>query len=564
MVKDIIINSLKTVTRSEDIKLDIPSDPNHGEYATNVALAESKRQGRPPRELAEELVSKLNEDNELKKIVSKIEIAGPGFINFFLSGNAFTDTINSVLDKAEKYGTSEEYNGKKVVVEFTDPNPFKEFHIGHLYSNIVGESISRLFESQGADVRRACYQGDVGMHVAKSLWGLRKKMDEEHVSVEDLEQKDIVSRVRYMGQAYALGATAFEESDEAKEEIKALNKKVFEKDAEVYGLYHKGRQWSLDYFETIYKRLGTKFDFYYFESEVGVDGKELVLEYLKRGIFEKSDGAVVFPGEKYGLHTRVFINSLGLPTYEAKELGLAPRKYKDFPYDLSIIITGNEINEYFKVLMKALEIINPELSSKTVHLGHGMVRLPEGKMSSRTGKIIAGDDLLDDVAEELKKLNPDNTDVIDQVAVGAVKGSFLQVGVGQDIIFDIGKSISVEGNSGPYLQYTYARANSVISKANHEVLQKTTVSEAFDDKEKSVARAIIYYPEIVKSAAKNYSPHVLVNYLFDLSSEFNSFYNSERILDSDRKNERVLLTKAVGIVIKNGLNLLGIEAPSKM
>lgn len=563
LIKDEIIKVLKTITKSEDIKLDIPSDSNHGDYATNVALADAKRQSKNPRELAEEIVSKLNENEDLNKIVSKIEIAGAGFINFWLTDNALADTINSVLDAKEKYGASERYKDKKIIVEFTDPNPFKEFHIGHLYSNVVGESISRLLESQGADIRRACYQGDVGMHVAKSIWGLQKKMNDENVTLDDLEKKDIVSRVRYMGQAYALGANAFEGDDA--DEIKTINKKVFEKDAEVYGLYQKGRQWSLEYFEVIYKRLGTKFDFYYFESEVGVDGKELVLEYLKKGVFEKSDGAIVFPGEKYGLHTRVFINSLGLPTYEAKELGLAPRKYKDFPYDISVIITGNEINEYFKVLHKALEIIYPELAEKTVHLGHGMVRLPEGKMSSRTGKVIAGDDLLDHVVLELKNINKDNNEsVIDEVAVAAVKGAFLQVGIGQDIIFDINKSISVDGNSGPYLQYTYVRCASILSKADGEVTGNTEGQTAFDDSEKVLARRLVYYPEILENAAINYSPHLLANYLFELASEFNSFYNAERIIGNERQKQRLLLTRAVGIVIKNGLNILGIKAPEKM
>lgn len=563
MVKDEIVKALKNATQSEDIKLDMPSDPNHGDYATNVALAEAKRQKKHPRELAEEIVGVLRAMPLLENIVSKIEVAGPGFINFWLSDSALSDTINSVLDKKEKFGSSEVYKGKKIIVEFTDPNPFKEFHIGHLYSNVVGESISRLLESQGADIRRACYQGDVGMHVAKSIWGLRKKMEEEHITLDDLGKKDIVSRVRYMGQAYALGAKAFE--GDAADEIKVINKKVFEKDAELYDLYQKGRQWSLEYFEVIYKRLGTKFDFYYFESEVGIDGKELVLEYLKKGVFEKSNGAIVFAGEKYGLHTRVFINSLGLPTYEAKELGLAPRKYKDFPYDTSVIITGNEINEYFKVLHKALEIIYPDLAKKTVHLGHGMVRLPEGKMSSRTGKVLAGDDLLDHVVEELKNLNKDNNEaVIDEVAVAAVKGAFLQVGIGQDIVFDINKSISLDGNSGPYLQYTYARTASILSKADGEVPEKTSISNPFEDSEKVLVRRLVYYPEILENAAINYSPHLLANYLFELASEFNSFYNAERIIGNKRQNERLLLTKAVGIVLKNGLHILGMEAPEKM
>src|SRR3989344_6465982 len=233
---------------------------------------------------------------------------------------------------------------------------------------------------------------------------MQRRIHDTRITIHDLEEKSLEKRIQFMGESYAESNRAYEEDEKAKEEIASLNKKIFALDAEVADIYSKGRGWSLEYFENIYKRLGAKFDFYYFEREVGETGLQLVKEYLDRGVFEKSDGAIVFPGEKYGLHRRVFINSEGLPTYEAKELGLAPTKYKNFPYDLSVIVTGSEIIDYFKVLIAALKEIYPSLAEKTRHVAHGMVRLAHGKMSSRTGEVMRAENLLDEVKRRALEL----------------------------------------------------------------------------------------------------------------------------------------------------------------
>ena len=378
------LKSLKTEGLLNEIKdslisFEHPENPEHGDYSTNVALVLGKQLNQNPRKIADLIHSRLNIRDT--GFVSEIKAEGLGFINFFLKQEYLIGELQEVIKKKEKYGQGDAQK-KKVMVEFTDPNPFKEFHIGHLYSNTVGESLSRLLEAQGAQVKRVNYQGDVGLHVAKAVWGMQRNLEEQHLSLKELAKKDLSVRMKFLGQSYAKGNQAYETGN-AKEDIESLNAKIFALDKEIKELYQQGRKWSLEYFEQIYKRLGTKFDYYYFESEVGKVGEKLVEEGMKKGIFEKSQGAVIFPGEKYGLHSRVFITSQGLPTYEAKELGLAPTKYKDFKYDLSLIITGNEIIDYFKVLLAALKEINPELGRKTKHLSHGMVRLPEGKMSSR-------------------------------------------------------------------------------------------------------------------------------------------------------------------------------------
>jgi len=311
---EVLLNEIKDSL----VSFEHPENPEHGDYSTNVALALGQQLKQNPKEIAE----KLRESMKATNNIEKIEIAGPGFINFFLKQEYLLQELQEIVKKKEKYGQGTAQK-KKVMVEFTDPNPFKEFHIGHLYSNAVGESLSRLLEAQGNRVKRVNYQGDVGLHVAKAVWGMQRKLEEQHLSIKELEKQDLSARVKFLGQSYAKGDQAYEKGI-AKEDIESLNARIFAKDKEVKELYQRGRKWSLDYFEQIYKRLGTKFDHYYFESEAGKIGEKLVQEGIKKGIFVKSQGAVIFPGEKYGLHSRVFITSQGLPTYEAKELGLAP------------------------------------------------------------------------------------------------------------------------------------------------------------------------------------------------------------------------------------------------
>ncbi|OHA68594.1 MAG: arginine--tRNA ligase, partial [Candidatus Wildermuthbacteria bacterium RIFCSPHIGHO2_02_FULL_48_16] len=522
----------------ERVVLEHPANSEHGDYSTNIALVLAKKLNKDPREVAEEILSKVK--SQKSKVFDSVQVAGPGFINFFLSQNYLMGEMGEVQKKKEKYGTSVSSKGKKVMVEFTDPNPFKEFHIGHLYSNIVGESLSRVFESQGALVKRANYQGDVGMHVAKAVWGMKKKMEADKLSLAGLAKKSLEERVKFLGQSYALGADAFERDESAKKEIGELNRKIFALDKEIKELYLKGRKWSLDYFEKIYKRLGTKFNYYYFESKVGKVGLETVKEGLKKGIFEESQGAVIFPGEKYGLHSRVFINSQGLPTYEAKELGLAPTKYKDFKYDTSVIVTGNEIIGYFKVLIQALKLLSPEIGNKTFHVSHGMVRLPEGKMSSRTGKILAGDELIDQVqGKVLERMKTSGSEVpqkewekaAEKIALAAIKYSLLRVTPGKDIIFDIDTSLSLEGDSGPYLQYTYARAKSILRKAKLSDTKFPKLRETkFEKEEMDVLRYIYKFPEVAAEAARLFSPNIVAQFAVELAQKYNVFYNKLPVL----------------------------------
>lgn len=528
-------------------------NPKHGDYAATIAFVLAKKMQKNPLAVAEELKQKLLVSEDLQKIVEHIEIAGGGFLNFFLKREVFARTVKEAVEGSEKFGKNLLFSGKKIIVEYTDPNPFKEFHIGHLMPNVIGESLARAFEFSSGEVKRANYQGDIGLHAAKAIWAFFKREDGD---IEPLA----------LGVDYALGNRAYEEDPRAKEEIDAINKKMYERsDQRINEIYDRGRKKSLDMFEDVYEKLGTKFDFYFFESAVESVGKQVVEEGLARGIFEKSEGAIVFRGEKYGLHTRVFINSQGLPTYEAKELGLSKVKYEKYPYDLSYIVTGNEVIEYFKVLLCAMNLLYPELASKTKHISHGMLRLSHGKMSSRTGLVITFETLFEQIKQALAQKVPEmnnNAGLLESVAMGAIKYSILKQSTGKDIIFDFNTSLSLEGDSGPYVQYAYARARSVLRKAAERNIRFSSLN--IPERVEEVERLLLWFPEIVKRTVEECEPHYVATYLGKLAKAFNSFYAREKIIDSEFVTYRLSLTEAVAVVLKNGLWILGIETPEKM
>lgn len=518
-----------------------PASMEHGDYATNAALVVAKILKAPPaggpRDIAGSLLTSLQQKNIPG--VETMEVAGAGFINFRLSHDALTQIVKQASEDPE-WGKNALYLGQHVLVEYTDPNPFKEFHIGHLMSNAIGESIAKLFEAGGADVKRANYQGDVGVHVAKAIWAKRQKPE------------------MTWGEAYVYGSAKY---DANKEEIDELNKTIYEKsNPEINTLYEQGREESLKHFKEIYKTLGTKFDYYFFESETGPLGVELVRKHEE--VFELSDGATIFRGENVGLHTRVFINSKGLPTYEAKELGLVVAKKKRGQFDLSLTVTANETRDFFRVVRAAAEKIFPDLEDKMLTRFHGFLKLTTGKMSSRLGNVITGESLIKDLTEEARGR--------EDVAVGAIKYMVLRQNTGKDIIFDPEKSLSLEGDSGPYVQYALVRARSLLRKVQETKKVFEIKADVLADIPEIVGlrnlyRILLHYPEVVERAAMELEPHHVATYLTELSAAFNSWYASERIIvDGEVLLDRVVLIRAVEHTLHKGLEVLGILAPEEM
>ena len=528
-----------------EASLEPTGDFAHGDLSSNAAMRHAKELGLAPRSLAEKLVAALGTIEG----VEKIDIAGPGFINFTLSSSAVRAAFSA---PESEWGKGAALIGKKILVEYTDPNPFKEFHIGHLVPNALGESLSRLYEYAGAEVKRANYQGDVGIHVAKSLF-------------VQLEKGITEPTIADLAASYPEGSRRYEEDPAAKAAIDTLNKTIYEKsDERVNALYEKGRAVSLAEFERLYAILGTKFDFYFFESATGPKGLEIVRAHLD--VFVESDGAVVFKGEEHGLHTRVFVNKLGLPTYEAKEIGLARMKAESYPFDLTLTVTGNEQAEYFKVVMKAMELALPELRGRLSFKTNGMLRFAEGKMSSRTGNVITGASLLSELTDVARahaegSRADDKALLAQQVAVAAIKFQILRSAMGKDMIFDRERALSLEGDSGPYLQYAHARAHTIMDKA-----REAGIASSFADEPVSVVERHLYrFPEVVARAAAELEPHHIATYLIDLSGYFNSWYAQEQILDgTPRAAHKVAIVDMVRRTLNRGLYILGIPAPEKM
>lgn len=563
---------------AEKVAVEIPPTQDMGDYASNIAMVFAKELKQKPRDVAEKLVAKLGETKP--EYVTKIEIAGPGFLNFYIEPGFYKQFIAQFFPE---YYRNRLYEGKNVMVEYTDPNPFKEFHIGHLVPGVVGEAISRLLEASGANVKRACYQGDVGMHVAKAVRGIQIKLEEMSLEPAELESKFLTlsERAKFLGEAYAIGANLYEDSPEEQEKIKQLNTLIYAQDESIKQVYDIGKKWSLEYFEVMYGKIGINrgksFDYYYLESQVAEFGKQYVLNNIENGTFIKSEGAVIFPGEKYGLHNRVFINSQGLPTYEAKELSLAPRKYEEFKYDLSIIVTGNEIKEYFKVLIKALSLINPDLAEKTKHITNGMLRLPEGKISSRKGNVITAEWLIDETSKEpldrLKKSDKigkgaDLESLAQKISLAAIKYSLLKVAVGKDIEFDLQEALNLQGNSGPSILYAYTRAQSILQSTAEQTLTGVNLEEAYNTPwEMELLKLIYAFPKIVSDSVSEFTLHLIANHAFELAQAFNNFYANCQVLNAESdalKQSRIYLVKVTAQVIEAALDLLGIETVERM
>jgi arginyl-tRNA synthetase len=534
-------------------------DSKFGDYSTNVAMQLAGHLNKNPREIAEKIAEKLRENKD----ISEVSIAGPGFINIRLGDNALGVELEKIVNNSN-YGKPNTYEGKVVVTEYSDPNPFKVLHAGHLYTSIVGDAISNLIEFSGGEVHRVNFGGDVGMHVAKTMWAIKNELGGDYPDkLNDIKETE---RSEWMAKCYVEGTRAYEDDESTKAEIVVLNKKVYQifadndHESDFAKIYWTCRGWSYDYFNAFYDRIGTKFEKYYPESETAPIGLQTVLEQKKKGVYEDSNGAIVFVGEPYGLHTRVFVNSEGLPTYEAKDVGLSIRKWEDYHFDESVIITGNDITEYMKVVLKSIEQFLPELSKRTKHFTHGNVKLAGGvKMSSRKGNFLRAVDVLDIATDENEKAqgNRDEAPVL-----GAIKYAFLKNRVGPDIIFDPKESVSIHGNSGPYLQYALARANSIASKSEVSPVDENSID--FDSYERLLLVKMTEFPEVIEAAVAELAPHVVCTYLYDLAQTFNRFYENSHVVGDKRESIRIRLVQGYATILKSGLTVLGIPTPDRL
>ena len=568
-LKKKLINALKKINVGVDEKIIDLQPPNllsFGDYSTSIALKLAKNLKQDPLNIGKKIINNLAKD----ELIEKVELIKPGFINFWLSkktlfSNLYQQANNIFLFFSFSFGSN-----KKILIEYAQPNTHKLFHIGHLRNITLGESLARIFEVLDNKIIRTNYQGDIGLHIAKCLWAIKKEQEKNKNILDDF--KTISQKIEFIGKMYTKGTKAYEEDEKAKNEIIEINKQIYEKDPKIFDLWQKTRQWSLSYFEKIYHRLDIKFDRLFFESEMSEKGIEICQEALKKGILEKSQGAIVFNGKKYNLDTRVFINSLGFPTYEGKELALAEKEFSEFgEIDKAIHLTTPEQRSFFKVTFKVEELLNPKkFKDKQHHLPYEWVKLKEGKMSSREGNIVEANWLIDKVKNKILTHFKIDDDTAEKISIAAIKYAFLKISPAKPLHFDIEESVSLRGNSGPYLLYTYIRAKSVLEKEgkiklNNNLSSLPALNLKID--ELDLLRFFNLFSESIIKSASYLSPNFLCQYLYELSQKFNLFYENNPILKEKNrslKNFRLLTTAATANIIKKGLYLLGIKTVEKM
>ncbi len=532
-------------------------EPEFGDFATNIALQLAGRIGKSPRDIAMEIAEHLRSTGEY----SKVEVAGPGFINISLSDSALLQKATSVPAKI--------YQDVSYVTEYSCPNAFKELHTGHLYQTILGDVIARLIENAGATVHRTSFGGDVGLHVAKCMYGIIMELDGEQPEKLNSISTDPFERATWISKCYVTGSGAYEQEESAKAKINEYN-------AEVYRLHNEGindtlfaqiyftcRQWSYDYFDVFYELIKVDKLRYYTESDTAVKGLELVQDLQQQGRLTESEGAIIYPGdESKKLDARVFITSKNIPTYETKDLGVIFMERDDYNFTRRFLITGTEQSAYMKVVFEVANMVQPGIKDSMTHIGNGLVKFADGKkMSSRLGNVARAVDAIEIVRAKVRELVNDEK-LVDDVALGAVKYQFLKYRVGGDIAFDIEESVSLQGNSGPYLQYAHARVCSILEKADST--PGVVELAEYDAAERSLLRKIGENAEVVDRAAAELMPHYICNYLYELAQEFNRFYENSRIIGDDREAVRLGIAKLYRDTLGEGLRLLGIAAPDHM
>ena len=559
-----IKKELEEIAEGSPFSIDQPEDFSHGDYATNIAFSLSKQKGLSPKVCAEEFIPSLTE--KLSSVVEKIEVAGPGFVNFFLKPEIVRHEVEG-LERLITFTTK--YTGKKVLVEHSSPNLFKPFSIGLLLNHIAGASVTNLMKAGGAQVTVVSFPSDISMGVAKAVYIIKK----DGGLTQDIFNKTEEEVIAYLGEAYARGVVYFDENTSAQEEVKDVAQKLYdETESEELSIYQKGKAINITYFETMLQELGSHFDGFIYESEAAVVGKEIVL--AREDIFTKSEGAIVYiPDEgTKGVHTAVFINSQMNPTYEAKDLGLLHMKFERYKPDYSFFITDDEQISHFRVVLDAASKIEKTWKNMSTHVYHGRMTFKGQKMSSRLGGIPLAKEILEAVVEEVKEksgekianLSDDEKNILyKQIALGALRFSMLRSKLGSSINFDPETSLSFEGDSGPYVQYTHARAMSLLAKG-----ESLGFIPSYDETQHvtTLERKLAQFETTALRAIEEIAPQHIVTYLFELCQMFNSFYASNLIIveGDDTTSHRLALTESVANVIKKALYLLAVEAPERM
>ena len=557
-MKDFIVKLI-----AKEVKLSLPSIENlieippkydMGDFAFPCfGLAKSLKKN--PMIIAEDFTKKLRK--KLPKEISNIDFNG-AYINFFIDKKILAEKVFEEVSKKD-FGKNILGRGKSRLVEYSQPNTHKAFHVGHIRGTSLGESLSRIFRASGEKVTQMNYSGDTGMHIAKWIWCYKK-----YHSKESLKNDEAWIAGIYVDAIKRLG-----DNEEFQEEVNEINQKIEDKsDKEINKLWKETRAASIKSWERIYSELDAHFDVNFYESEFEMSGKTEALKLLEKGIASKDD-AVFMDLKKYDLGVWVLLRKDGTVLYSAKDIALALRKFKDFKSDNYLVTVGNEQKMHFEQLVKTLELMGLKKESKIYgFLPFGMVRFPEGKMSSRTGKNVLYSDFFKEVTsvakEGIKKRGYDGADIDDRamkIAVASIKYSMLKQDPRKTMIFDPRSDVSFEGDTGPYLLYSYARASSIVRKVKSKKAVKIL---DLDSTESRLLKKVEGFEDIVKKAYKDLAPNLIANYCFELAQVFNEFYHSCPVMGSKEEGFRLKLVDAFRITIKRGLGLLGITTIEEM
>jgi len=561
------------------IELEHPTLLSHGDFSTNVAFIHATPTKTKPRDIADKILKYINENKP--DFIEKVEIAGSGFINFFMSGKFFHDTVSEILKQKEKFGQNKTGHGKTVIVEYSSPNIAKPFTVGHLRSTIIGDAVSNLLHFSGYNVIRDNHIGDWGTQFGKLIVAIKKWSSEETLDKSGAPIKLLVDLyVKFHKKALV--------QPKLEDEARAWFARLERKDEEACRLWKKCVDLSMLEFGRIYERLGIEFDTIipesFFEDKMG----DVLEDLKKKNLVKESEGALlVFFPEEIHLPPLMIVKSDGATLYATRELATDKYRKEKYKPDLIINEVGSEQSLYFKQIFELEEMLSYFKKSKRVHVAHGLYRFKEGKMSTRKGNVIW---LLDLINEGVRRAMEINRETAETVAIGAIKFNDLKRESTKEIVFDWDEVLNLKGDSGPYLQYTYVRACSVLENAkmhnieklkNWKLIRNCLPAEASAQVGKLPARQslgaggeignlerLLYrFPEVVIKSTSEYAPHHIATYLVDLAHSFNVYYGEKKIVDLEHKEVsgyRLALTEAVTIVLKNGLDLLGIKLPEKM
>lgn len=500
-----------------------------------------------------------------------------GFLNLVISGKCWIDELKSVTCSQEP----ENADKPLVMIEFSSPNTNKPLHLGHVRNNLLGEALSRIVKACGNTVVKTNIVNDRGIHICKSMLAWQKWGNGETPESSGKKGDHLI------GDYYVLfdkknkeqekGLPEGEETPLMKEAREMLVKWE-QGDKEVRGLWEMMNNWVYAGFDETYKTLGVSFDKIYYESQTYLVGKDLVLKGLDEGLFyRRDDGSVWADLTKDGLDEKLLLRSDGTSVYMTQDIGTANLRFKDYPIDKMIYVVGNEQNYHFQVLSILLDRLGFKWGKDLVHFSYGMVELPNGKMKSREGTVVDADDLVATMVEDAYNVSKElskNADIPEaeareiarKVGLGALKYFILKVDARKNMLFNPAESIDFNGNTGPFIQYTYARIQSILRKAGVETLSLEGAAEV-NEKEIALIQKLKAYRPTVLQAGKEYNPSLIANYCYELTKEFNQFYHDYSILNADTDSQRqfrLYLAKSVADVIRNGMYLLGIEMPERM